>query len=392
MILPPKLPFPEYKWRWASFQCTEGINSPPVLLGVLRAARRCEGMPPSSAEFLAALGEVEKDTRTRVRLARAKEERNIIRNSGQYWKGFGLMEDAHGLIALTEFGRQLADGAVTSLEFASRTVENHVLPNPRVDSQKVVEQWKKAGLEIRPLRLILDVAYALQNIGGSDQAYVDRDELCKVVIPLSGSPGVSPNECARAILDFRRGKLSLDGWPDCVPKANDRRIAREFLLFLDHHGFMEKRGERYYLSLARPVAEALAFPRSEEPFNQWVSSVTRSRVYRAQIERPGQSRFRVAVLGRSEKQCLLTGANVGEVLQAAHIKPVAYQGTDDPGNGLCLRADIHILFDTGHLRIDADGKITRSNAAAVPYDFLPSRVALPRYVNKEMIKWRHRYL
>ncbi len=31
----PALPFEGFKWKWASLQCTEGINDPVVLLGVL---------------------------------------------------------------------------------------------------------------------------------------------------------------------------------------------------------------------------------------------------------------------------------------------------------------------------------------------------------------------
>lgn len=31
----PAKPFPDFKWKWACLQCTEGINDPVVLLGVL---------------------------------------------------------------------------------------------------------------------------------------------------------------------------------------------------------------------------------------------------------------------------------------------------------------------------------------------------------------------
>ena len=38
---------------------------------------------------------------------------------------------------------------------------------------------------------------------------------------------------------YRAGKLDLSQWPNCVPESNDRQMAREFLLFLEHHGFVE---------------------------------------------------------------------------------------------------------------------------------------------------------
>ena len=41
----PTKPFDEFKWKWACLQCTEGLNDPVILLGVLfrmkvRAFRR----------------------------------------------------------------------------------------------------------------------------------------------------------------------------------------------------------------------------------------------------------------------------------------------------------------------------------------------------------------
>ena len=36
----PAKPFPDFKWKWASLQCTEGLNDPVVLLGVLFRMRK----------------------------------------------------------------------------------------------------------------------------------------------------------------------------------------------------------------------------------------------------------------------------------------------------------------------------------------------------------------
>ena len=38
----PKKPFEEFKWKWACLQCTEGLNDPVVLLGVLFRMRKLE--------------------------------------------------------------------------------------------------------------------------------------------------------------------------------------------------------------------------------------------------------------------------------------------------------------------------------------------------------------
>ena len=37
-----KLPFTSFKWKWGCVQCTEGINDPVVLLGVLFRMRKLE--------------------------------------------------------------------------------------------------------------------------------------------------------------------------------------------------------------------------------------------------------------------------------------------------------------------------------------------------------------
>lgn len=38
----PVKPFPDFKWKWASLQCTESLNDPVILLGVLFRMRKLE--------------------------------------------------------------------------------------------------------------------------------------------------------------------------------------------------------------------------------------------------------------------------------------------------------------------------------------------------------------
>jgi hypothetical protein len=61
--------------------------------------------------------------------------------------------------------------------------------------------------------------------------------------------------------------------------------------------------------------------------------------------RRGQSAFRQRVLRKHGGKCLITGCNVKDVLEAAHIK--SYRGPRDHNikNALLLRADLHTLFD-----------------------------------------------
>ena len=69
-------------------------------------------------------------------------------------------------------------------------------------------------------------------------------------------------------------------------------------------------------------------------------------------QRQGQSDFRQVLMVAYDNQCAVTGCDVRDTLQAAHIVPVSSKGRHHVQNGLLLRADIHNLFDRGLLTID----------------------------------------
>lgn len=78
-----------------------------------------------------------------------------------------------------------------------------------------------------------------------------------------------------------------------------------------------------------------------------------------QVIRPGGAAFRKAVLER-DKHCVITGCDITEALDAAHIKPSRLcEGQEyyDIENGLLLRADVHRLFDRGVFTIGARGNV-----------------------------------
>lgn len=184
----PVLPFEGFKWRWACWQCTEGLNEPPIFLGVLRAMQSSEGLSPSDPEFLEKLQEVERETSfiAEVNLAR-DTTRNLIRNSGQYWKALGLYGNARGEINLTNFGRKTALGEISPAEFATTVVKTLELPNKRIESDDVCEKWDAAGLKLKPLELILEILSNLEERFGKESAFITPEELIRIVIPLSGN-------------------------------------------------------------------------------------------------------------------------------------------------------------------------------------------------------------
>lgn len=118
-----------------------------------------------------------------------------------------------------------------------------------------------------------------------------------------------------------------------------------------------------------------------------VSDIDRKRLNSLR-SRPHQAQFRRDVL-RSCQRCVITNVTMPEVLEAAHIKPYKYHGEDTVANGFAMRLDIHMLFDTGHLRIAEDGTIELSHRARMDYGALiPPRIVIPEFISREFIKWR----
>jgi putative restriction endonuclease len=70
--------------------------------------------------------------------------------------------------------------------------------------------------------------------------------------------------------------------------------------------------------------------------------------------RRGQQAFRHSLIARYGPMCMVTGCNLLDIVEAAHISP--YRGRNDQHeeNGLLLRADIHVLFDLQLMGIEPD--------------------------------------
>ncbi len=402
----PTKPFPDFKWKWACLQCTEGINDPVVLLGVLFRMRKLEGkgLKYSSSEFANELIELSNDISDSVGvdLARRTGERNLIRNSGQYWKAVGLIpDDSKGLIRLTDFGRRVADHDISQTEFSAITIQTFKLPNRHIQSESECLTWESHSLIIYPLRIILSVVMELNRRG---QGYLTTEELTRIIIPLSG--------CHAQILDYvnfiiwyRTNEITITNWPNCCEGANDFRIAREYLLFLENYGYLMKNEgrtretEQYHINtlIEAEIAEILATPITDVSLqtildqirtSDIASEVERKRVQSFRINRPNQAKFRHDVLTACQR-CIITNVTMPEVLEAAHIKPFKYNGEDTIANGFAMRTDIHTLFDTGHLRISDTGIVELSSRARMDYGAtIPPRIVLPDFTNREFIRWR----
>jgi len=179
-------------------------------------------------------------------------------------------------------------------------------------------------------------------------------------------------------------------------------MAREFLLFLSNYGFCDrvvqgkgKLNEHYHLaSISKEevielhklkiVEKELDKVANQIRITQIPASVERQRVTREILERPNQNIFRRNILRAFKSSCIITGVTIESVLEASHIKPVEYKGDDSHNNGLCLRSDMHQLFDSNHLRILPSGELILTEAAATKNNYwqLKRRVEIPHFVDR----------
>ncbi len=407
----PIKPFPTYKWRWLSVEPSEGLLKAPVFLGVLRALQRHEGELYSSFGLHRALKRVCRDTGTDINLARTRE-RNLVRNSGQYWRGTGLVANSRGTIRLTNLGHNVASGQITNDDFAALIIRNTVLPNSLTYKKPKIQEWENVGLRIKPLELILAIMDKLGRDYCISQAFLSPNELIHVLIPLAGEKA-SITSCAQAIYEFRNGHLDISSWPNCAPRSNDKRLAREFLLFLENFGICRtdstanRYEQKFYLDqiLSNNIRpdEHRSFQKDYEITDNEIENsrdseipiiIERKRVKASLIDRPGQDKFRKGVLVAGGNRCILTQETTLDVLEAAHIIPVEHGGTDRIGNGLCMRVDIHRLYDRGKIRIEPDGsiKLNKQIETTISYSHLPPKIIFPSTVAMKNIEWRSRYL
>jgi hypothetical protein len=77
----------------------------------------------------------------------------------------------------------------------------------------------------------------------------------------------------------------------------------------------------------------------------------RKRVVASIVRRQGQPAFRKKMLSAYQRKCAITGCDVVELLEAAHLIPYKGPKTNHVANGLLLRADLHTLLDLNLLAI-----------------------------------------
>lgn len=414
----PKKPFEEYKWLFASKAPTESLGDPAILLGLISRISPIanRSISYSSLEFADIMRSLHNDIRTTVDLSRRVGDRNLMRNSAQYWKVFGLIpNNTRGIIQLTPFAEAIVNGRISQIDFASAIIVSFKLPNHAAyTNEKVFYKWVEHELLIHPFKLILKVIRCLFKIDKS-HGWMTNKELYSLVIPLAGDKK-NADFIANYILKYRNNPSVINGWYNAVPRANDKRFSAEFLRFLANFGFLDRDEEiyvgpnaerdtvkfSYVEQIDEQIAELVDGVWSENQ-DEILSLVRRLDINSAVIQsssnrannRPKQQYFRKSLLS-ANPVCPFTDFDLPVVLQAAHIKPYKYGGDDEISNGLMLRSDIHLLFDSGLINLKpdiqngycevilSDDKAVRSN-----YRGLKHVIKLPDYIDMENIRWRY---
>jgi putative restriction endonuclease len=123
------------------------------------------------------------------------------------------------------------------------------------------------------------------------------------------------------------------------------------------------------LSIYQQVQERLAIiqpVQEEQPINE-----TPAERYGAPVEilpRLGQGIFRIMITDAYERHCAVSGEKVLPVLDAAHIRPYAKEGTHKLNNGILLRSDLHTLFDRGYVTVTPDHRFEVSKHIKEDYE------------------------
>lgn len=94
----------------------------------------------------------------------------------------------------------------------------------------------------------------------------------------------------------------------------------------------------------------------------------RKKIIREIVRRQGQQAFRKKLLKSYQGCCAISGCDIGEALEAAHISPYRGDYTNHVTNGILLRADLHTLFDLGLITVTlGDHRVRVSSLLKPPH-------------------------
>jgi putative restriction endonuclease len=127
-----------------------------------------------------------------------------------------------------------------------------------------------------------------------------------------------------------------------------------------HKGWIEGWDDDAEVFLVTFAEELPARPPGDGGESPFVLETGITRGSRSVVNRPNQQRFKFAVLKLYGSASAVCDLAVTDLLQAAHLRPKADGGSDDPRNGLVLCALHHLAYDRGLWAIEPDSLKVRS--------------------------------
>jgi hypothetical protein len=260
----PDKPFDDFKWRWAVTTPSEGLNNKIILFGVLDVLVKHNGKRHATKEFRDDLISLENSiTDSRVSLSKKEDkhgnprplEKNIIENSGQYWKALGLINTtSDGTIDVTKLGLSIINDKLSDIDFLREEIRTFILPNKNIEDKETIKKFEQNNIKIMPLALLIRIYAGLVHTSKAPTGwYLKIDELAKIIVPLSAKE-TRVSIYVEHILKYRDNPKDYDSWPNCTQGVNDERMLKEYLLFLRNFNALtelsikDEKNSRFYVN------------------------------------------------------------------------------------------------------------------------------------------------
>jgi hypothetical protein len=232
---------------------------------------------------------------------------------------------------------------------------------------------KNYGVEYpeRPLMAVLSDLLSIPHFTTSNGGTVRSDFLRAVLVALGGDPrGLDKNGLIKACVEASGMPFVEALWSPGGTVTNEALQVMVDGISAGRPGAIED----------NPVVD-VGWPADVE-FDPHELADTRRRQLAERAVRVGQDHFRTAVLSAYGRACALTGDNAVGALEAAHITPYVGVESNVISNGICLRADLHRLWDGGQIALHEESGVVLLDQAllATTYAVLHRRTAanLPR--------------
>jgi hypothetical protein len=140
-----------------------------------------------------------------------------------------------------------------------------------------------------------------------------------------------------------------------------------------------------------PPVQVLDHDRSEErPFQ--LEGNRRRRRSGTVVTRPDQARFKLEVFQRYGPRCPLSGIEVAQMVEAAHLRGDADGGTSDARNGLPMNAALHRAFDAHLFAINPDTLTAEARPGGPSLEamgIVHPTLTLHRMPHQDALRWRY---